>query len=138
MQWEDLSGVNQPFASNGNPVHRASTGVYSFSRDGLFAGNAMDESVFDFDTDQGGGATPFNVVTAPPEFSIKSTRIIETHGFNIATQQGVLYRLESSDNGAAGGPWTDTGGRVMGDGGMKILFDPDGYSSEKTYRLDLD
>jgi hypothetical protein len=61
-QWEDISGVNQPFASNGNPVHSAGSGIYSFSRNGLFTGNATDESVFDFDTDQGSGATPFTVV----------------------------------------------------------------------------
>jgi hypothetical protein len=43
-------------------VHSAGSDIYSFNRNGLFTGNAADEAVFDFDTDQGTGATPFTVV----------------------------------------------------------------------------
>jgi hypothetical protein len=313
-RWVDLSGKSNPFTSNGNPVHNAGAGHYSFNHDGLFTGDVTDESKFDFDTDQGSGATPFSVVfyasvhggvsregmvnkqaggldfgwntglsrdgfgldsifselrsddndsrailftpgsaadpfpntlsaigvtasvlnlyvvhvsgagngpdamdvyingdtnaapevvyafsslsgnsilndeplrvggitdhissssgyrgeirfieiwsghnvngmlpadysawrytnldtvMTPPPFAIENPRISQTHGFEISTQPGTLYRLDSSENDA-GGPWTDTGGRVMGYGGMNTLFDPGGYSTGKTYRLELD
>jgi hypothetical protein len=61
-QWEELSGNNTPFVSNGNPTHNAGGGVYFFDRDGLFTGSVADESLYDFDTNQGSGATPFTVV----------------------------------------------------------------------------
>ena len=61
-RWVDLSGKNQPFTSNGNPVHNPGSGTYTFNYNGLFTGNAADESNFDFDTDQGTGPTPFTVV----------------------------------------------------------------------------
>jgi hypothetical protein len=313
-QWVDLSEKNAPFTSNGNPMYNGGAGTYTFNYNGLFTGSTADESLFDFDTDQGSGATPFivvfyagvkgnmslagminkqadsldfgwntglsqdgfglnnvhnelrtddnnnrtivrtpgstadpypntlsaigvtatalnlyvvhfsgagqepgaadvyingstnaahevvysfatlsgtsilndeplriggttdhvsssqgfrgdiqfleiwtggiingmtpseysawrfanlHVITAPPPFALDNPRIVETHGFDISTQPGILYRLDRSDNGA-GGPWTDTGGRVMGDGGMNTLFDPGGYSTGKTYRLELD
>ena len=63
-QWEDLSGNNAPFTSNGNPVHNAGSGIYTFSRNGLFTGNVANESLYDFDTDVAGPGQgdPYTVV----------------------------------------------------------------------------
>ena len=55
-QWEDLTTNNQAFVSNGNPVHDAGSGLYTFNYDGLFSGSVSNEALYDFDTEYGAGA----------------------------------------------------------------------------------
>ena len=90
-QWEDLSGNNQPFVSNGNPVHSSRKGIYSFNYDAQFTGNVADESLYDFDTSQGTGAIPFTLVCYA---SVNGDRSLE----------GMVNKLASSQSfGWSGG-----------------------------------
>jgi hypothetical protein len=129
-QWEDLSGNNAPFVSNGNPTHNAGGGVYFFDRDGLFTGSVADESLYDFDTNQGSGATPFTLVfyasitgNEGREGMINKQATSQAFGWNAGLSQdefglnNVHGELRTDDNnnrtivrapGAAGDPHPDS------------------------------
>jgi hypothetical protein len=59
---------------------------------------------------------------------------LQAFGFDCPTKNGVMYRLEST-TGLAAGSWTDTGIRLLGDGGLMTFHDPTGVSVPKSYRV---
>ena len=57
-------------------------------------------------------------------------------GFSFESEAGVTYTLQWSTNSTAQVPiWNDAGMAVDGDGGTRVLFDPAGIDTGKTYRV---
>lgn len=57
-------------------------------------------------------------------------------GFAFPSAEGAVYVLQSSTNATAAIPvWVDAGMQVTGNGAERVLFDPAGHDSGKTYRI---
>lgn len=57
-------------------------------------------------------------------------------GFAFDSESNVVYTLQSSTNAASPSPdWDGAGMGVRGDGSGRVLFDPAGFSTGKTYRV---
>ena len=65
---------------------------------------------------------------------MKEITVGEATGYQFNTDAGTVYRLERGA-GASPSSWTDTGARVLGDGGSVTVFDPAGRVPEDTYRV---
>lgn len=58
----------------------------------------------------------------------------DTIGLRFNSNPNSDYRLQFN-NQAASGPWTNAPFTIHGTGDEITVFDPDGYSTQKTYRL---
>ena len=76
------------------------------------------------------------VVDVSVDLSVGFTHIVrgEVTGLSFVSEADITYRLEY-ERPSAPGMWTDTGIEVTGNGSTLTVFDPHGYSAQKTYRL---
>jgi hypothetical protein len=70
-----------------------------------------------------------SVVPGP---QLNSIFVEDTVGFEFLSETGVSYRLEHSLSGIS---WTPVNATYEGTGGIFHVFDPEGYDSNKTYRV---
>ena len=65
---------------------------------------------------------------------ISTVEVENVMGLEFASVDGTLYELQSATN-LPSGTFESTGGLVQGTGGVVTMFDPTGFSTQKTYRV---
>ena len=149
--WSTAAGQSR-FYINGQPIGWGSfTGALQVVSNGSFMvghdfginyprmfDGAIDEvKVFDnFMTAGEVDAERFNFIETGPAGApiIEFTAASDTTVFTINTTSGLQYNLEIATNPGTSN-FAYSGVTVFGDGGTKTLYDPDGYSTGKLYRV---
>lgn len=74
--------------------------------------------------------------TAPGAGDTQLAVVVEPHavGLRFSSDANTDYLLQIN-NQAASGPWTNAPFTIHGTGNEITVFDPDGYSTQKTYQI---
>ena len=78
----------------------------------------------------------FVLDVSPSSVEVTAVTVEDTTGLEFLSDPGIDYRLQYSTEVVVSN-WTDAGYTITGDGGLRYAFDPAGFDTNKTYRLNF-